>query len=72
MTGYYCKLSFPDNSAVVPPNKPSDPTTNDGCSAEILTDGGDSPMVFSITFEALKFTKSGIEKFMRLSFASPY
>jgi len=48
------------------------PTTNEGCSAEILTDPGDSPMVFSISFNNLKFTKNGIEKFFRLSFASPY
>lgn len=50
----------------------SQPTTNEGCSAEILTDPNDSPMVFEISFDALKFTKNGIEKFIWLSFASPY
>ena len=66
MSGYICKLIFPDNSAVTDPRSQtmSQPTTNEGCSAEILTDPNDSPMVFEISFDALKFTKNGIEKFI--------
>lgn len=72
MSGYICKLIFPDNTGAMGPGSMSQPTTNEGCSAEILTDPNDSPMVFSISFNNLKFTKNGIEKFIRLSFASPY
>jgi hypothetical protein len=63
MSGYICKLVFPDNTGMGGPTM-QQPTTNDGCSAEILSDPDDTPMVFQITFENLMFMKNGIEKFI--------
>jgi len=63
MSGHICKLIFPDNAGKPGPSI-SQPTTNEGCSAEILTDPDDSPLVFKISFDNLMFTKNGIEKFI--------
>lgn len=66
MSGYECNIKFPQPSQMALSSPEAE-----GCTINKISDDMVSPMVFTVQFDSLKFTKNGIEKFIKLSFSSP-
>lgn len=76
MENYICTITFADNSGIAAPVGSGPPAytapSSSGCSVTLISYPNSSPMVFSAQFDKLKFVKKGIEKFIWLTFASPF